>query len=67
MADRLLEMDQQTIAKYRHHQGLVEHLLRFLQTELNSHTFELDDHEAHEYHTRIDDLYTQIRQLDQLR
>jgi hypothetical protein len=40
MADRLLEMDQQTIAKYRHHQGLVERLLRFLQTELNSHTLE---------------------------
>jgi hypothetical protein len=26
MADRLLEMGQQTIAKYRHHQGLVERL-----------------------------------------
>jgi hypothetical protein len=92
-------MDQQTIAKYCHHQGLVERLLRFLQTELNSHTFERDDHEAREYHAtiqynpeqdvlhpiwhcnychllftyaksynrRLDDLYTQIRQLNQLR
>jgi hypothetical protein len=99
MADRIFEMDQQNIVKYRHHQGLVESLPRFLQTELNSNTFERDDHEAHKYHAtiqynpeqgvlhpiwhcnychllftyaksynrRIDNLYTQIRQLDQLR
>ena len=53
MANQQVELDLQTMAIHRCHLGLVEHLLRFLQIDLTTHTFERDDHEAHEYHVTI--------------
>ena len=53
MANQQVELDLQTMATHRRHLGLVERLLRFLQTDLTTHTFERDDHETHEYHVTV--------------
>ena len=53
MANQQVELDLQTMATHCHHLGLAEHILRFLQTDLTTHTFEWDDHEAHEHHVTV--------------